>query len=98
MGLVGILRCRRMRYLAHELRADPGDLARRDILRHYEMAHVRKWFTVEGDLMMDAPAANTTEQLVYMAGGSGTQEDERKIGGGGRDGQKISSRRRTEKG
>ena len=75
MGLVGILRCRRMRYLAHELRADPGDLARRDILRHYEMTHVRKWFTVEGDLMMDAPAANTTEQLVYMAGGSGTQED-----------------------
>ena len=64
-----------MRFLAHELRADHGDLCRRDLLRQWHMTDVLKWFSGEGSITMDAPAATSTEQLIWMAGGLGTEEE-----------------------
>jgi hypothetical protein len=60
MCLTGVIWYRRMRYLGHELRGDPGDLTRRDILRFFHKTEVRHWFSGEGSILMDAPAANNS--------------------------------------
>jgi hypothetical protein len=75
VGIVGVFRYRRMTYLGHLLRADPIDPARRDVLRFFQMTHILKWFADEGGITMDAPAALDVEELVWMAGGSGTAND-----------------------
>ena len=63
-----------MNYLAHMMREDPGCLERRDVLRHHALVNLG-WLKEEGTLLIDAPAANNKDQLVWMAGGSGTEED-----------------------
>ena len=75
IGIVGVFRYRRMAYLAHLLRADPIDPTRRDVLRYFQMTHVLKWFDDDGGITMDAPAASNVEELIWMAGGSGTADD-----------------------
>eukprot|EP01052_Picozoa_sp_SAG31_P021095 SAG31_NODE_1613_length_7743_cov_5.584903_8_plen_100_part_00 len=41
---------------------------RRDVLWHHALLHLG-WLQQEGDILMDAPAANDKDQLVWLAGG-----------------------------
>jgi len=74
MCLPGIIRYRRMKWLGHLLRNDPGDLTRQLLLRYAEV-EARGMISVEGSILMDAPAYNTKDQLVALAGGSGSVKE-----------------------
>ena len=76
MGPVGILNCRRLRLLGHDLRADPGLHDRQDVLRHWEQVR-RGWIVDRNTLIRHAPAASSTAMLVALAGGDGTFDDRR---------------------
>ena len=56
------------------MREDAGSLTRRAVLRFAELM-LRGVVSVEGSILMDAPAHNSVAQLVWMAGGSGTAEE-----------------------
>jgi hypothetical protein len=60
-----------MKWLGHLLRDDPGNLARQLMLRYAEV-EARGMIHVEGSILMDAPAFNNNDQLIGLAGGSGT--------------------------
>jgi ribonuclease HI len=74
MCLPGIIQYRRMVWLGHLMREDAGSLTRRAVLRFAELT-LRGVVSVEGSILMDAPAHNSVAQLVWMAGGSGTAEE-----------------------
>ena len=74
MCLPGLIRYRRMKWLGHLLRNDPGDLTRQLLLRYAEV-EARGMISVEGSILMDAPAYNTKDQLVALAGGSGSEKE-----------------------
>ena len=74
MCVTGIIRYRRLIYLGHVLRDDPGSLPRRALLRYAELER-RGVVDEPGDILMDAPASNTNGQLVEMAGGFGSTEN-----------------------
>ena len=74
MCLPGRIRYRRMKWLGHLLRNDPGDLTRQLLLRYAEV-EARGMISVEGSILMDAPAYNTKDQLVALAGGNGSEKE-----------------------
>ena len=74
MCLPGIIQYRRMVWLGHLMREDAGSLTRRAVLRFAELM-LRGVVSVEGSILMDAPAHNSVAQLVWVAGGSCTAEE-----------------------
>ena len=74
MCLPGIIRFRRMVWLGHLLRGAEGCLERRVVLRYAELVR-RKVVREPGDILMDAPAHSNNDQLIGMAGGTGTAEE-----------------------
>jgi hypothetical protein len=73
MCLPGIIRFRRMVWLGHLLRSAEGCLERRAVLRYAELVR-RKVVREAGDILMDAPAHSNNDQLIGLAGGTGTVE------------------------
>ena len=74
MSMTGMIRHRRLVYVGHVLRDDPGSLTRRMLLRYAELER-RGVVNEPGDILMDAPATTSNGMLVEMAGGFGTAEN-----------------------
>ena len=77
MSVVGIIRYRRLVYVGHVLRDDPGSLTRKWLLRYAELER-RGVINEPGDILMDVPASTANGDLVDMAGGFGTAEHREK--------------------
>jgi hypothetical protein len=63
-----------MVWLGHLLLSGDGCLERRAVLRYAELVR-RKVVKEVGDIMDDAPAHNNNDQLIGLAGGTGTEEE-----------------------
>jgi hypothetical protein len=75
MCLTCIIRFRRMVWLGHLLRSAEGCLERRAVLRYAELVR-RKVVREAGDILMDAQSAHSNnDQLIGLAGGTGTVEE-----------------------
>ena len=74
MSITGMIRHRRLVYVGHVLRDDPGSLTRKMLLRYAELER-RVVVNEPGDILMDAPATTSNGMLVEMAGGFGSAEN-----------------------
>eukprot|EP01050_Picozoa_sp_SAG11_P010645 SAG11_NODE_1078_length_5963_cov_5.690825_6_plen_178_part_00 len=75
ISLPGVIRYRRMVWLGHLLRSHEGDLTRRAVLRFAELM-LRGVVKIDGSIIMDAPAHTSVDMLIWMAGGSGTEQEQ----------------------
>ena len=73
MSLPCIIRFRRMVWLGQLLRSVEGCKERQAVLRYAELVR-RKVVREAGDILMDAPAHSNNDQLIGLAGGTGTVE------------------------
>ena len=72
-----MIRYRRLVYVGHVLRDDPGSLTRKWLFRYAELER-RGVINEPGDILMDVPASTANGDLVDMAGGFGTAEHREK--------------------
>ena len=74
MWLPGIVQYRRCTWMGHILRLDESSLVRQSVLRYAELVS-RALCSGDGSILKDALAFNSAEMLVWLAGGSGSEED-----------------------